>query len=466
MRPSLAVLRVPLAALLSLAAGTAGGVCGSGGSAAQEMASPAPLTLSAAVERALGGYPAVTAARARLAEAAAATAEAEVSRGPIVKLNAIALEYDDPMLTSPIHSFRPADIPPFSETLAQGSLNVTYTLLDSGASRARTRQAEAQEATAGAALSTTQQAIAARVASAFASALARAEILAAQDSRVAALALELDRARQLFAAGKAAEVETLRADAALAAAEADRTRSASALDSAERDLARLISAAPEETRAGRLAAWTSPAFPAATGQAERAALQTRAVAAGPAVEQARQQIAAAEAARALAHTAYFPRLDLVGALQEFREGGSDYTTDWNAGVQLVVPLWDGGQTGRRVARAAAQRDTATANLAQSELEVREAVDRALMTLADSGARAVALARAADRLAEVARVQKLLLDVGSGTQVDYLAAEAELAATRANATEARTGALLAHVELARLTGELSPEWFRNSPEAAP
>ena len=153
-------------------------------------------------------------------------------------------------------------------------------------------------------------------------------------------------------------------------------------------------------------------------------------------------------------------------LQEFREGGSDYTTDWNAGVQLVVPLWDGGQTGRRVARAAAQRDTATANLAQSELEVREAVDRALMTLADSGARAVALARAADRLAEVARVQKLLLDVGSGTQVDYLAAEAELAATRANATEARTGALLAHVELARLTGELSPEWFRNSPEAAP
>ncbi len=67
---------------------------------------------------------------------------------------------------------------------------------------------------------------------------------------------------------------------------------------------------------------------------------------------------------------------------------------------------------------------------------------------------------------MARVQKLLLAVGSGTQVDYLAAEAELAATRASATEARTAALLAEVELARLTGELSPDWFRRTLEAAP
>lgn len=457
MKYRLSAAFVPLASLLAFLANVV---------AAQESpasaALPQPLTLSAAVERALGRYPAVTAARSRLVEATEATGEVAASRGPMLKLNAQALGYDDPMLTSPIHSFRPADIPPFSETIVQGSLNVAYTLIDSGANRERSRQAEAQEATAGAALSATEQAVAARVATAYAGALARAEILAAQEARVAALGLELDRARQLFAAGKAAEVETLRADAALAAAEAERTRAASALDSAERDLARLLQADPEETRAGRLAPWTAPASLADS----RAALAERAVAAGPAVEQARQQIAAAEAARALARSAYFPKLDLVGALQEFREGGSDYTADWNAGVQVVVPIWDGGQTGRRVARATAQRDTATAVLAQSELDAREAVDRAWNSLADSGARAGALARAADRLVEVARVQKLLLEVGSGTQVDYLAAEAELAATRASATEARTAALLSQVELARLTGELSPDWFRRTLEAAP
>ena len=392
-------LHRPLVALLSLSAGAASAAPATQTAEATATASaPATLTLAEAVERALGGYPAVAAARARAAEAAAATAEAEVSQGPIVKLNAVGLQYDDPMITSPIHSFVPADFPPFAETIVQGSLSVSYILVDSGASRQRSRQAEAQEAGAGAALQTTEQAIAARVATAYAGALARAEILAAEEARMAALTLELDRARQLFAAGKADEVETLRADAALA---------------------------------------------------------ERAVAAGPAVEQARQQIAAAEAARALARSAYFPKVELVGAVQEFRESASDYATDWNAGVQLVVPIWDGGQTGRRVARAAAQRDSATAMLAQSELDAREAVDRAWISFADAGARAVALARAADRLAEVARVQKLLLEVGSGTQVDYLAAEAELAKTRAGATEARTAALLAQVELARLAGELSP-----------
>ncbi len=425
----------------------------------------APLTLSAAVERALGRYPAVVAARARVDEAAAATGETRTSRGPIVKLGASALQYDDPMITSPIHSFSPADFPPFSETIVQGALNVTYTLLDSGARRERARQAEAQEAAAGAVLSTTEQAIAARVAVAFTSALARGEILAAQAARVAALTLELDRARQLFDAGRAAEIETLRAEAALAAADAEQTRAATALDSAERDLARLLSAAPEETRAGRLAPCAAPAFPTPDAAA-RAALQGRAIAGGPAVEQARQQVAGAEAARALARTAYFPKLDVVGAVQEFREGGSDFSTDWNAGVQLVVPLWDGGQTGRRVARAGAQRAAATALLAQAELDAREAVDRALATLADASAVSGALERAADRLAEVARIQKLLLEVGSGTQVDYLTAEAELAATRASATEARATALISRVELARLTGELTPDWFRQTLEAAP
>ncbi|MEO8195438.1 MAG: TolC family protein [Thermoanaerobaculia bacterium] len=457
MRPSLHPLRLALVALLSL-----GALAFAAADAALADEAAPPLTLSAAVERALGRYPAVAAARSRLAEATEAAGEIAASRGPMLKVNAQALGYDDPMLTSPIHSFRPADIPPFSETIVQGSLNVAYTLIDSGANRERTRQAAAQEATAGAALSTTEQAIAARVATAYAGALARAEILAAQQARVAALGLELDRARQLFAAGKAAEVDTLRADAALAAAEAEQTRAAGALDGSERDLARLLQAEPEETRAGRLAPWASPA-PLLDS---RAALQERAVAAGPAVEQARQQIAVAEAARALARSAYFPKLDLVGAVQEFREGGSDYTTDWNAGVQVVVPIWDGGQTGRRVARASAQRDTATAMLEQSELDAREAVDRAWNTLADSAARAEALARAADRLGEVARVQRLLLEVGAGTQVDYLAAEAELAATRASASEARTATLLSRVELARLAGELSPDWFRRTLEAAP
>lgn len=423
------------------------------------------LSLPEAVERALSSYPSITAARARVVEAEAATGEARASQGPIVKLNAQGLQYDDPMITSPIHSFVPADFPPFDETIVQGALSVSYVLLDSGAARERTRQAQAQSANAGAALSAAEQAVAARVASVYAGALSRAEILAAQRARTAALELEVDRARQFVATGKAAEVELLRAEASLAAAEAERTRAASALDASERDLARLVGIPVDAARAETLSPWNPPASEEMNPEI-RERLAERAVAAAPAIEQARQQIASTDAARALARSAYFPKVELVGAVQEFRESASDYATDWNAGFQVVVPIWDGGQTGRRVARAAAARDSAVALLAQTELDVREAVDRAANSLADAQARSVALERAALRLTEVARVQKLLLEVGAGTQVDYLAAEAELATTRAAATEARTTALLSRVELARLAGELSAQWFRTTPEAVP
>jgi len=432
-----------------------------GGTPALRAAAP-PLTLSAAVETALGTYPGVAAARARLAEADAGVREARATGGPVFRLGLSGLQYDDPMVVSPIHGFSPGLLPPFDETLFQGTLQGSYTLYDSGARRARTAQAAEQRGAAAATLDAAQQALAARIAGAFGDALARREVLAAEEARLAALALELERARLMLAAGKAPEVERLRAEAALAAAEAERTRAATALDSSERDLARLLGAEVEETRAGELAPLATPtAAPPA-----RAELAARAAAASPEVEQLRRQAAAAAALRDAARAAWFPEVKLVGAVQEFAADGIDPVTDWNAGVQVAIPLWDGGLTASRVARAGAAADAAASALAQAELDARERVDRALAALAESAARAAALERAATRLAEVARIQKLLLEAGSGTQVDYLAAESELAATRGRLAEAANATRRAHVELARATGELGPEWLRRNLETAP
>ncbi len=123
-------------------------------------------------------------------------------------------------------------------------------------------------------------------------------------------------------------------------------------------------------------------------------------------------------------------------------------------------------TGRRVARAEVQRTEAEARLAAAELELGAAIDRALASLDEARARRGALERAAERLAEVARVQQLLLGVGSGTQVDYLAAEAELASTRASLYEARVAGLLARIELARVLAELSPAFLASHLAAGP
>jgi outer membrane protein TolC len=67
--------------------------------------------------------------------------------------------------------------------------------------------------------------------------------------------------------------------------------------------------------------------------------------------------------------------------------------------------------------------------------------------------------------EVARIEKLALDAGSGVQTDYMTAEAQLLGVRASLTEARTAEAGARIELARVSGELSEDWLKSNLGAA-
>lgn len=418
--------------------------------------------LSAAVERALEAHPALAAARARSLEAERARDEAAAARGPVASARLAGQRFGEPMLVSPIHSFGPGAFPDFDETLVQGSLDLRYTLLDSGARRERLRQAEARRDAAEAGTDAVEQELVARVAAAYVETIARSEALDAARSRIDAVRRELERVRLLLEVGRAADLDRLRAEAALAAAEAAEASAAARLDATERELARLLGVDPSSARAASLA----PASPALSPPPSRAELEARARAASPALARASRDAAASDAARALARTAYFPELRAVGAFQQFGGADLDFATEWNAGLVLAIPLWDGGATASRVARAEASRDAAVAAVAETELAVGAAIDRALTAEIEAAARAAALGRAAERLAEVVRVERLRLEVGAGTQIDYLDAEAELAAARAERAAAAASAVVARVELARATGELDLDWIRDTLEVRP
>ncbi len=94
--------------------------------------------------------------------------------------------------------------------------------------------------------------------------------------------------------------------------------------------------------------------------------------------------------------------------------------------------------------------------------VQAAHDRVRETAA--GARSLRAATASYE--EVARIEALTLQAGSGTQTDFLAAEADLMNARANLAEAERAEIAARLELARLTGELSTEWLARHLEARP
>ena len=303
------------------------------------------LSLAQAARRALATHPVTRAAAARFEGAEAAVGEARAARLPSVSLSASATTWSDPMLVAPLHGFDPAAAPAFDETLIQGGVSASYTLFDGGARGARIRQARAEAGAGEAGLARAEQGLLARVTVAYLDVLTRARILGASEQRLAALHEEHARVTKLHAAGRAAQLELRRAEAALADGRAEQTRHATALAVARLELERLVGdsgAAPGRLEDVRLRDSTVPA---------RSAIIAAAVAASPEVEEARRRAAAAGAAADVVRGTRWPTASLTGGYTNRGGADSDFADEWNAGVQLAWPLFTGGATARRVDRA-------------------------------------------------------------------------------------------------------------------
>jgi outer membrane protein TolC len=225
-------------------------------------------------------------------------------------------------------------------------------------------------------------------------------------------------------------------------------------DLAERRLARLIGGDPAETRGPLLNAIAL----ADTAAGSRDTLLAQAITRSPEVEAARRRHAAAAAEADAAGGARWPRIDLAASLKDWRDKGGNHSTEWQAGVRLNQAIFTGGEISERLSGARAERERAADLLRLTELTAAESVDHALGAVHDARAQVLSWERARDRFAEVARIERVRLAAGPGTQTDYLAAEADLLAASASLVAARHGEIAARVELARVTGELDRAWL--------
>ncbi|MBI4543312.1 MAG: TolC family protein [Gemmatimonadetes bacterium] len=420
----------------------------------------ARLTLDETVERALARYPTVAVARAARDRAAADLADERAARLPRLALEGSVTRFEEPMVVLPLHGFDPRTPPLFDRTLAAAGLFASYTLHDFGHRAFRIRAARSLDGAAEAALSGAEQRLVARAANGYLRVLTARDVLAAQDQRLAALEAESSRVRRLLAEGKAARVQVLRVDAELARARADRIATAAELDLAEHDLAQLAELPFERVHEGRLAALrlaeTAPAADALTE--DRAALVGRARAASPELLEARRRADAASARLGSARATRFPELRLSSGYVDRGRDEGDFSAEWQVGLSLSYPLYTGGARASAIRRADADARAAAEQLRLAGLTLEQGVDRALAAVREAQARVAALASAVEQSEEVARIERLSLDVGSGTQTDYLDAEASLLRARAGLIEARHAEISARIELARVGGELSPSWL--------
>lgn len=415
-----------------------------------------PLTLADAVAAAMANFPGI-AGSADTARAARDTArEAEAARLPALNFAANATRYSEPALATPIHAFDLRHAPSFDETLLQSSLTATYPVYDAGARESRISESRHNAESAEAATESERQNAASRAASAYATALGRAAIADAQRLRIEALQAERERVQKFLAVGRAANVDALRVDAALAAAEAERADAVASLDAAERSLARITGLPLETTRATNLVPVSESHLPFP----DRASLEAR-TGEAPLVRQARSREQAQQATVSFARSGRLPQLSAAAQEIFFGTSSALLAEEWNVGLQFRLSLFDGGATRARIARATDAARAAGEQVRTAEVETGIALDRALAELQQSRDAAQSLASALTKFEEVARIEKLRLDNGAGTQTDYLRAEADLLSARANLAAARYRAVAARVELARVTGQLQPGWVEKT-----
>ncbi len=425
-----------------------------------------PITLGKAVDRALASHPTVELARALRDRAASDAADARSTQRPRVSLDASLNQYEQPMVVLPLHGLDLLHPPLFDRSLVQSGVSVGWTLYDFGLRAARVRVQDALGGAARSALTTAERQVVARTVGAYVRVLTARGVLAAQEQHIAALVAERSRVRQMVAQGKEARVALLRVDAEAMRAEADRISSASQLDVAGQELAQLAGLAPGSVQASGLAdvRLADSAYANDTSSATRMALVERAYRSSSEVQELEQRVNAAHAGVAAARATNLPEVRLTGAYVDRGRLRGDFAAEWQLGMGLSYPIYTGGGRANAFQRASADERAAVMQLRIARLNVESGIDRALAAVREAHARAAALEGAVAQSAEVVRIERLSMDVGSGTQSEYLDAEANLLTVRAGLLDAQHAEITARVELARVVGDLSREWLARTVES--
>jgi outer membrane protein TolC len=367
--------------------------------------------------------------------------------------------YQEPYLVAPLHGFDLTMAPEFDRNLVRGNLTLGYSIYDGGARTARIAQAGSGGAMATAGEAVSRLEVTALTSAAFLEILSSAELLSAAGRQREALEAERDRVSQFLAVGKAARVELLRVQAALSQAEATEISLRSRLEVVQGRLGRLTGLPGEDIRQLRLA----PVRLRSPSPASLTDLLDLARSASPRLELARHRLASATAGVQVAKASMYPTVQASGTYSDFGSIDGDHTLEWQGSLRVSFPLFTGGARKGDRERAAAEARKAAEAVRSAELVVEEGVEEALAAVEEARALRTALESAVEQADEVARIAALALEVGSGVQTDFLRAQSELFQARASLAQARHGEVMAGVQLARATGELTLEWLQENME---
>lgn len=156
---------------------------------------------------------------------------------------------------------------------------------------------------------------------------------------------------------------------------------------------------------------------------------------------------------------HYPTLDLVGTLRDDRNqnygqfGGSN-TREASIGVELTIPIYQGGMVSSRTREAIADRNRTLQELSNAQRQATLDAQQAQLGVQSGSALTQALKQALISSETQLKSTQRGLQVGVRTRVDVLNAEQQLFATRKDLAAARYKTLVAALQLKAAAGTLA------------
>ena len=317
-------------------------------------------------------------------------------------------------------------------------------------------EAELQVAQAEAQFRVTEQDLILRVAQAYFDVLIAQDSVQLAEAQKTAISEQLEQAKRNFEVGSATITDTHEAQARYDLTSAQEIAAQNSLETKRRPLQQLINAMPQDLRPlGKEFKLEAPQPADMEKWVDDAQLNSLQLA----IAQAGAEIAEKEVARN--RGGHYPTVDLVANYSNSQSNGGSFgvgsdNTNKSVGVQLNLPLFQGGAVNSKWREAEANRERALQELENTRRSIALQTRQAYLGVVSGIAQVKALQQALVSSESVLEASKLGQEVGVRTNLDVLNAQQQLYSTRRDLYQAEYSYLLSRLRLKAAVGLLDEE----------
>ncbi len=325
-------------------------------------------------------------------------------------------------------------------------------------------EAELQVAQTDAQFRIAEQDLVLRVAQAYFDVLIAQDSVQLAEAQKVAIAEQLAQAKRNFEVGSATITDTHEAQARHDLVNAQKIAALNNLEIKQRALQQLINTQPQQLNAlGKEFKLNTPQPADMEDWVNKAELNNPQLA----IAQASAQLAEKEVSRNLG--GHLPTVDFVANYSKSYANGSSFgvgsdNTNKSVGVQLNMPLFQGGAVSSKTREAEANNERAKQELENAHRNVALQTRQAYLGVVNGIAQVKALQQALTSSESVLEASKLGQEVGVRTNLDVLNAQQQLYSTRRDLYQAEYNYLISQLRLKAAVGELGETELSNINQA--